>query len=200
MTTLSQPFRALGRLFVAACLGTSDQTRAALTAARAGGAKPDDVDEALLLVIAYAGVPRAILAFTAWREIEKTIAAPTAIGDRRKAGERAFAAVYGARTDRIREELKALHPVLLDSILEDSYGRILARRGLAARDRELLSVAMLVGLRASRQAAAHAVGARRAGAAEAEILEAVGLASDYVTPEELAAEQQRLSEFLRREE
>jgi 4-carboxymuconolactone decarboxylase len=196
---LTDKFRALGRLFVSACLGSQEETRLAISAAVAAGVKRDDVDEVLLLVIAYAGIPRAILGFTAWREVEKSIASPTTIADRRKAGERTFASVYGARTDRIRDELKALHPVLLDAILEDSYGRILARRGLDAHDRELLAVAMLIGLGAPRQAAAHAIGALRAKASPAEILEAADLASPYAGPEDLVAAKASISDMLRKE-
>jgi alkylhydroperoxidase/carboxymuconolactone decarboxylase family protein YurZ len=196
---LSESFRALGRLFVAACLGSQEETRIAITAAVAAGVQRDDVDEVLLLVIAYAGIPRAILGFTAWREVEKSIASPTTIADRRKAGEKTFASVYGARTDRIRDELKALHPVLLDAILEDSYGRILARRGLGAHDRELLAVAMLVGLGAARQAAAHAIGAHRAKASLHDILEAADLASTYVGPTDLVAAKIAITEVLKKE-
>src|SRR5262245_34719318 len=137
---LSRPFHALARIFVAACVGTADETRSALAAVRASGAAPRDVDETLLLVVAYAGVPRAILAFTDWRLLQQAVSVVPDVADRRAAGDAAFDAVYGTRADRVRQELRSLHPVLRDAILEDSYGRILARSGLSARDRELLAV------------------------------------------------------------
>jgi alkylhydroperoxidase/carboxymuconolactone decarboxylase family protein YurZ len=196
---LSEGFRALGHVFVAACTASPEATRDALRDARAAGVPPADVDEALLLVIAYAGVPAAVLAFGVWRELEPNAATGPVETDRRAAGERTFADVYGPRTERIKEELRALHPVLLDSIVEDSYGRILARTGLPARDRELLAIPMLVALGAHRQAAAHALGARAAGASEEEVLEAAELADGFVNAEEIAAIQARLAEILRRE-
>jgi len=197
--SLPTAFQALGRVFVSACIGTADETRAALEAARAAGTKADDVDEALLLVIAYAGVPRAILAFTMWRETAPTMSRLTSRSDRRAAGDRTFLSVYGSRSERIKEEIRGLHPVLLDSVIEDSYGRILSRRGLAAKDRELLSVAMLVGLQASRQAAAHALGAKSAGASDQDILQAAALAEPWIGAEARGAAQQKLAEMLKRE-
>jgi alkylhydroperoxidase/carboxymuconolactone decarboxylase family protein YurZ len=196
---LTEAFRALGHVFVAACTASTEATRDALRDARAAGVPPADVDEALLLVIAYAGVPAAVLAFGVWRELEPIVATEAVPDDRRAAGERTFAEVYGPRTERIKEELRGLHPVLLDSIIEDSYGRILARTRLSARDRELLAIPMLVALGAGRQTAAHALGARAAGASEEDVLEAVELADGFISAEEVAATQARLAEFLNQE-
>jgi alkylhydroperoxidase/carboxymuconolactone decarboxylase family protein YurZ len=82
----------------------------------------------------------------------------------------------------VLRELLGLHPELPGAVLEDAYGRVLARRGLPPLERELLAVAMLAGLRASRQAAAHAIGARRLGASRAEVLAAVAFATPCIGP------------------
>lgn len=189
--TLSPALQALTRAFVAACVGTQDDVKAALAAARAAGTTSLAIDEALLLVVAYAGVPRAILAFGAWRDIEKTPTSAAAIADHRAAGEATFAAVYGERAERIRGELRSLHPELHDAVLDDAYGRILARTALPAIDRELLAVAVLVALKAPRQTSAHAIGARRAGASGDAVKEAATLASPFATSDEIAAAQRR---------
>ena len=194
---LSGSLEALARVFVAACVGTTEDARRALTAARQSGTSAREVDEVLLLVIAYAGVPRAILAFTEWRQLEPEASDATPIDDRRAAGEKTFESVYGVRAARIRAELRGLHPALHDAIIEDSYGRILARTGLSASDRELLAVAMLVALGAPRQAAAHAIGARRAGAGVDDVLEAVALSAPYRDPDGIAEARRGIAEMLK---
>jgi 4-carboxymuconolactone decarboxylase len=194
---LTPRFEALARAFVAACVGSGAQVREALRAAAKARVPAKDVDEVLLLVVAYAGVPRAILAFTEWRHLAKAPSAANKVGGRLEAGEATFRAVYGARADRIRAELRGLHPELHDAVIEDAYGRILSREGLSARERELLAVATLVALDAPRQAAAHAIGARSAGAASEEILAAAALAEPHRDRDSIGAAQRALRDALR---
>ena len=63
----------------------------------------------------------------------------------------------------------AFHPDLASWILEDGYGRVLARPGLPAGERELLAVAALAALGLDRQLESHVRGARRLGAAPSRI-------------------------------
>jgi alkylhydroperoxidase/carboxymuconolactone decarboxylase family protein YurZ len=180
-------------MFLDACVGTAEATRAAVQAAHAAGASAEEIDETLLLVMPYAGVPRAITAFTIWREIHPGASAVPQVRDRRAEGERTFEEVYGPGTGRIREGLRSLHPELHDGIIEDAYGRILSRRGLSAADRELMAVPMLVALRAAPQAAGHARGALRSGVDRRAIVAAIEIAKPYLTPDELREATRRIT-------
>ncbi|HYC76497.1 MAG TPA: carboxymuconolactone decarboxylase family protein, partial [Planctomycetota bacterium] len=117
--------------------------------------------------------PRTINAFAAWRASGRgaAVALPAAL-DRAAAGASAFEAVYGDRADRVRAELARLHPDLERAVIEDAYGRTLSRPVLSLRVKELVAVPVLIATDAPKQLASHVAGARRAGADDAEILEA----------------------------
>lgn len=182
--------RALCELFVETCAGDAAGVRTALEAASAGGASPAMIDDVLLLGMPYGGVPRAILAFGVWRRMEAEAAAPSfRPADAAASGEAAFKGVYGERTARVLRELDGYHPDLRTAILEDAYGRILARPSLPTRLRELVAVPALLAMQATRQAVAHALGARFAGASDDDVLAAAMTAQKRV-------ERSRLSEAL----
>ena len=65
--------------------------------------------------------------------------------------------------------MRSYHPALAEGILVESYGRILSRRGLSARERELIAVAVLAAFDVPLQLRSHVEGARRVGATEREI-------------------------------
>ncbi len=188
---------ALARLFVEASTGPAGALRGRLEVARAAGADDTQIGEVILLAMPYSGVPRTILAFTAWREISPRSATPLAApADREATGAAAFGFVYGGKTARIRAELAALHPALDAAIYEDHYGRVLARTQLPWRIKELVVLPMLTALGAPRQVAAHALSARRAGASADEIIEAIRLAADRTPPADVDAVAQRIREIL----
>jgi 4-carboxymuconolactone decarboxylase len=72
--------------------------------------------------------------------------------------------VYGEQYAPLRANVAALHPALERWMLEDGYGRVLGRPGLALVVRELCIVALAAGLEAPRQLYAHLRGALHAGA------------------------------------
>lgn len=58
-------------------------------------------------------------------------------------GRRLFERIYGDQTRRVLEHLNKLHPDLSERIVHDAYGRVLSRKGLTLRERELVNVAVL---------------------------------------------------------
>ncbi len=182
--------RALCGVFVETCAGDAAGVRSSLEEAVAGGASPALIDDVLLLGSPYGGVPRAILAFGVWRRMESAARAPMfRPDDAARSGRTTFEGVYGERTERVLRELDGYHPDLKATILEDAYGRILARPSLPARLRELVAVPALLAMHATRQAVAHALGARRAGASDDDILAAAETAQKRI-------ERARLSDAL----
>lgn len=79
-------------------------------------------------------------------------------------GARRCAAVYGASYPRLVANVRVLHPDLAVMMLEQGYGRVLSRAGLAAADRELVAVAVLAAGGWERQLVSHLLGAVRLGA------------------------------------
>ena len=156
---------ALARLFIAAGHGPVAVLDDALNAA-SRSASDADIEETLLLLVPYAGVPRALVAFGVWRKRRATPAAPV-IGRPDPDGRRgtdAFAEVYGSSSEGVSALLRTLHPDLEAAAIQDAYGRTLARPSFPWVDRELLATAFLAALGAAPQCAAHARAALRHGA------------------------------------
>jgi 4-carboxymuconolactone decarboxylase len=77
--------------------------------------------------------------------------------------------VYGASFAKLRRNIAAHHPDLAAWMIEQGYGRVLARPGLSSRARELVAVAVLAATGWERQLLSHLLGAERLGATRAEI-------------------------------
>jgi 4-carboxymuconolactone decarboxylase len=101
-------------------------------------------------------------------------------GDSRAAqhrrGEQLFRHVYGESAEAVIARLESLAPGYAGWVLEDAYGRVLSRPGLAPRERELLTITALAALRCPLQLESHVRGARRVGATAAEVAAAIAAA------------------------
>ncbi len=124
------------------------------------------------MLMLYAGYPAALEGLRALNEAWPGRAGRTREGAPvrwRAAGERLCARVYGPSYARLLPAVRALHPDLAVWMVEHGYGRVLSRRGLSARERELLTVAALASLGWPRQLVSHLLGALRVGASEREV-------------------------------
>ena len=83
--------------------------------------------------------------------------------------------VYGPAIARLLPAVWALHPDLEVWMVEHGYGRVLARPGLGARERELVTVSALAALGWERQLVSHVLGAARLGASAADVREALAI-------------------------
>ena len=101
--------------------------------------------------------------------------------DWQERGEVTCRVVYGRNYDRLRANVRALHPALDAWMVLEGYGRTLSRPGLDLRRRELCTVSQCVVLGAMRQLHSHFRGARHAGAGQEEIRAALEAARPYVT-------------------
>lgn len=163
--------------------GTEAQVRDAL--ARAVQAiRVEWVEEVILQTYLFAGFPRALNAAREWRRISGRHA-PTldthaidAADLRKQAGEATCSTVYGRFYERLRVNIRELHPALDQWMIEEGYGKVLSRAPLDLARRELCIVAACAIARQDRQLHSHLHGALHAGASAA----VVSAALDTVAP------------------
>jgi 4-carboxymuconolactone decarboxylase len=142
--------------------------------------QPGAIREILLQSHLFAGFPRAINGLTLFAELvdELRIDIATAdespeAGDRRSRGRALFSRVYGNNAEAVLESLHSLHPDYDKWILEDAYGRVLARPHLAGKTRELCAVAALTACGVRKQLCSHILGAVNLGASPEEVASSI---------------------------
>jgi 4-carboxymuconolactone decarboxylase len=171
-------------------VGREAAARRALLAARAAGARRPMAEEAALMLMLYAGYPAALEGLRvlngAWPGRARA-ADRGAPGAWRDAGEKLCARVYGSSYARLLPAVRTLHPDLATWMIEHGYGRVLSRRGLAVRERELVTIAALAALGWRRQLVSHLLGALRVGATPGETLAALVVGARQAGPAALAA-------------
>jgi 4-carboxymuconolactone decarboxylase len=177
---------ALVRLAGIISAGTEPQVRESLTRATTV-CRPQWVEEVLLQSYLFAGFPRALNAAREWRRISGRAAPESDEGENfdnaprwRTEGETTCATVYGPFYDRLRNNIRQLHPALDAWMIVDGYGKVLSRPALDLRRRELCVVAACALARQDRQLHSHLYGALHAGASRAEVQHAIDSVSDLL--------------------
>jgi 4-carboxymuconolactone decarboxylase len=174
---------ALIRLCAAIATGSRSQVAETIDAAITA-CDPVEAEEAILQCYLFTGFPAVIQAMTEWRRRSGPRSERGASDndgdafDRR--GERVCATVYGGQYDRLRENVRALHPDLERWMLSEGYGKVLGRSGLPLRVRELCIIAVLSAQDAPRQLYSHLRGALNAGAQPAEVEAALAAAASII--------------------
>lgn len=162
---------ALVRLSAALGAGDPSSWRQALREA-AGVTDRTAIEETLLQAHLFVGFPIVLEAFVFWRDLEGGEPAGTVSMDlerRREAGEGLCRGVYGKAYERLRDNVRALHPDLDRWMVEEGYGRTLSRPGLRAATRELCIVALLAAAGHDRQLRSHLRGALNLGAGPGQV-------------------------------
>lgn len=172
-----------------AAAGRLDDLEDVYRAALAIGVPVEVLREGALSAHLFCGFPRAIEAF---RRLDVAAGGlpPPPDDDRTEttfSGSSLFERIYGEQAAAVRGILRRFHPVFEAAVLEDAYGRILARPSMEARTRELLAVCALTAARLPLQLESHLRGALRCGAARGDVEAAVALGG-VVGGEEAARE------------
>lgn len=174
---LPATLRLLPPLAAAIALGDEAATRRAAAAARRGGVTAEAIFEAALMMYLFAGYPRAIIGLAAVARAvgpARKPLTPGGPGGWEKRGIRLCRRIYAHTTDRMLENMRALHPALAEWIVWEGYGKVLSRPGLSPAEREACAVASLAALRAWPQLESHARGALRVGLPPAALRRAAG--------------------------
>jgi 4-carboxymuconolactone decarboxylase len=162
---LDDATRVLVRLAAVISAGTDRDVTEAIT--RDGAAiSPTWVEELILQTYLFVGFPRGLNAMRAWRRVSPEAASPASdggIAEWRAAGEATCAKVYGDMYDRLRANIRHLHPALDDWMIIEGYGKVLSRPGLDLARRELCIVAACAASAQDRQLHSHLHGATNVG-------------------------------------
>lgn len=185
LEVLDDATAALVRLAAVVAAGDEDAVRAEI--ARGSSAIPDVwVEELLLQTYLFAGFPRALNAMREWRRVHPAVAGATVSPEpSRTDGEATCERVYGRMYDRLRENIRHLHPLLDDWMITEGYGKVLSRPGLDLPRRELCIVAACAATGQDRQLHSHLHGARNAGASVRAVDAALDVLANVLGPARL---------------
>jgi 4-carboxymuconolactone decarboxylase len=185
LQSLDDDTRELVRLSAVVTAGDEERIRSGL--ARLPDTVPRVwVDELLLQTYLFAGFPRALNAMREWRRISPRATGGGEGGDVetwRRDGEATCAAVYGAMYERLRRNVRELHPVLDDWMIVEGYGKVLSRPGLDLARRELCIVAACAATGQDRQLHSHLHGSLNVGVVPGVIDAALDALVDLLGPE-----------------
>jgi 4-carboxymuconolactone decarboxylase len=170
--------------------GSEGEVRTELSSVN-GVVNPVWVEEVILQTYLFAGFPRALNAAREWRRISGR-SAPAAADDRERAvldfsgrGEATCATVYGEFYDRLRVNIRGLHPALDRWMITEGYGKVLGRPLLDLARRELCIVAACAIARQDRQLHSHLHGALNAGAAAGVVTAALQVVAPLIGDDDL---------------
>lgn len=160
---------------------------------------PVAVEEIILQSYLFAGFPRALNAARAWR-IASERPAPAADPEAsvedlavwRARGEETCAIVYGDHYEKLRRNIRGLHPALDEWMIVDGYGKVLSRPGVDLRTRELCVVAACAVSGQQRQLHSHFHGALNAGASAGELSAVLDALTDLISRDDLVRYRQLL--------
>ncbi|MEO6332462.1 MAG: carboxymuconolactone decarboxylase family protein [Gemmatimonadaceae bacterium] len=198
-TLLDEETRAIVRISAAIAGGSEADVRRELQVG-ARVASNVVIDEVVLQSYLFAGFPRALNAARAWRVLHpatQTRATEPAGGDWveswRARGEEICRIVYSDSYEKLRANVRALHPDFDEWMIVDGYGKVLGRPGLDLKRRELAVVAACAATGQQRQLHSHLHGALNAGASESEVSATLDAISDLVPAGDAAGYRQLLA-------
>jgi 4-carboxymuconolactone decarboxylase len=110
----------------------------------------------------------------------------------RRRGEETCAIVYGDSYEKLRENIRSLHPALDDWMIVDGYGKVLSRPGVDLKTRELCIVAACAVSGQQRQLHSHLHGALNAGATPGEVGGVLDALGDLISRDDLLRYRQLL--------
>jgi 4-carboxymuconolactone decarboxylase len=192
VAALGDEERALVRLAAVIAAGSEPDIRTELARAQQD-ARVEWIEEVILQSYLFAGFPRTLNAAREWRRVSGRTAPLNDDGERldradewRRQGEETCAIVYGPFYERLRVNIRALHPALDAWMIVEGYGKVLSRPGLDLARRELCIVAACAASRQERQLHSHLHGALHAGASESAITDTLGAVASLVSPDDAA--------------
>ena len=163
---------------------------------------PVAVEEIILQSYLFAGFPRALNAARMWRAASgkpapaEDVEPPVeGLGLWKARGEETCATVYGDHYEKLRRNIRGLHPALDEWMIVDGYGKVLSRPGVDLRTRELCVVAACAVSGQQRQLHSHLRGALNAGSSVGEISGVLDALADLISRNDLMRYRQLLQKI-----
>jgi 4-carboxymuconolactone decarboxylase len=184
LASLDEATRQLVRLAAIVASGDELTIRAAL--AQSIERVPEVwVEELILQSYLFSGFPRSLNAMREWRRLTGEQTAPHVDeGDQelwRRRGEATCRLVYGEMYERLRVNIRGLHPELDEWMIVEGYGKVLSRPGLDLARRELCIVAACAASKQDRQLHSHLHGAINVGVAPQALSDAIESLRDTIS-------------------
>jgi 4-carboxymuconolactone decarboxylase len=169
LSTLDEPTIALVRLAAAIAGGDEQAVRDAFAVA-APLVPARWMEELVLQSYLFSGFPRALNAAREWRRLSPDVPPQLEDGSDysqvdmwRERGEATCEIVYAGMYERLRQNVRQLHPALDAWMVVEGYGKVLGRAGLDLARRELCIVAACAASAQDRQLHSHLHGALNVG-------------------------------------
>lgn len=128
--------------------------------------------ESLLQIYLFAGYPCALVAFkfaSEYFQFTEIKIKKNNSTDLLLRGKRTSQKIYGRNIDRLISNVKSISPDLSEWFIIEGYGKVLSRKNLALKERELQIISILTCLKYEDQLLSHIIGALRNGATTVEV-------------------------------
>jgi 4-carboxymuconolactone decarboxylase len=153
------------------------------------GIKEKPLYESLLQNYLFTGYPSAMISLKILKEyypkLENALHDSWDLNRYRERGTKNCKIIYGRKFDKLISNVKSFSPELSDWLLLEGYGKVMGRKGLSLKQRELNNVSVLTTLKFEDQLYSHINGAFRTKATKEQI-ERVIINLDFLGDKELS--------------
>ncbi len=157
----------------AAALRKEEHLKALLEKSKLYGIKEKPLYESLLQNYLFTGYPSAMISLKILKEyypkLENVLHESWDLNKYRERGTNNCKKIYGRKFVKLISNVKSFSPELSDWLLLEGYGKVMGRKGLSLKQRELNNVAVLTALKFEDQLYSHINGAFRTKAAQVKI-------------------------------
>jgi alkylhydroperoxidase/carboxymuconolactone decarboxylase family protein YurZ len=149
----------------AAALRKEEHLKYLLEESKLHGIKEKLLYESLLQNYLFTGYPSAMISLKILREyypkIENTLHESWDLNKYKECGTKNCKKIYGKKFDKLISNVKNFSPELSEWLILEGYGKVMGRKGLSLKQRELNNVSVLTALKFEDQLYSHINGAFR---------------------------------------
>ncbi|SRR5690606_33170524 len=132
--------------------------------------RTEKIYEALLQTYLFAGFPSALNSLKIFKEnFPEFISKNKPISDVYSAGAKTCKKIYGNKFEKLKSNINSFSPEMAEWFISEGYGKVLSRKNLSLKERELCIVSILSVLKFDSQLFSHINGACRQKAGISEI-------------------------------
>ncbi|MFC2102970.1 carboxymuconolactone decarboxylase family protein [Bacteroidota bacterium] len=183
----------------AAALRDEKKLRGFILAGKEKGIKDIELYESLLQNYLFTGYPTAMISLKILNEYiandKNQLIESWNLNTYRERGTKNCKKVYGRKFNKLINNVKSFSPELSDWLLLEGYGKVMGRKGLSLRKRELNNVSVLTSLKFEDQLYSHINGALRTGSSPEQIGAVISNLKIFGNPELVKFGRKTLKKF-----